>query len=165
MQDTVTYRKSIPSEIIEPGDLIMIDIETGSVKRAYISNLEDMYINSRLIIGVCVESDNSGNETIIIDGGDAKSDNVDLDTQTIIIDGGDAGYNNKEVIKVAYSGRQLVNVYGYVDIGDTLCISKEPGKAQSKDYLKKNYYNARSIGKVVKFTNNKEQVVVLLDIE
>lgn len=171
----ITYKKAIPSENIEIGDLIMLDPDTSFIKRACYENPEDIMINSRLIVGVCVNSNNSSPDVDIIDGGSSlksldefkelfnggSSENV----ETIMIVGGGADQEAKSIIQVAYSGEQLVNICGYVDLGDKLCFSKHPGKAKSKDYIDEEYFNFRSIGKVIKFTNNKEQVKVLLDIE
>ena len=85
--------------------------------------------------------------------------------QTIIIESGTSDQNSREIIQVAYSGEQVVNICGFVDLGDRLCISSHPGKAKSKDYLDDEYFKARSIGKVIQFTNRKEQVKALIDIE
>ena len=67
----MTYRKSIPSEIIEIGDIIMLDPETSYVKRAEANDCDELMANSRLIIGVCVTSNNTDPLPIIIDGGHA----------------------------------------------------------------------------------------------
>ena len=85
--------------------------------------------------------------------------------QTIIIESGDSDINKREIIQIAYMGEQMVNICGYVDLGDKLTLSDHPGKAKSKDFLDEEFYVARSIGKVIKFTNNPKQVKVLLDIE
>ena len=161
--EVLTYRKVIPSEIIIPGDVIMIDPDTGMVKRTEINDFNDYIINSRLIVGICIASDNSSALPEILDGG--TSDYSDENIQIILIEGGLSDQNSREIIKVQYGGTCLVNISGYVDIGDELCISSEPGKAKSKDYLNKEYFYSRSIGKVIKYTNNSNQVKLLLDIE
>lgn len=167
------YRKAIPSEQIDVGDIIMLDPDTSLIKKAVYNNKEELLINSRLIIGVCISSDNTilnietvnaGNskvrkDDIILDGGNS------LKVDTIMIDAGDSSIDKSKVIQVAYNGTQKVNVTGYVDLGDRLCISREAGKAKSKDFLDKEYFDSRSIGKVIKFTNRKDQVIALLDIE
>ena len=174
--EVLTYRKAIPSEIIIPGDVIMIDPNTGMIKRTEINDFNDYIINSRLIVGICIASDNSSALPEILDGGSAEdveresidggtSDYSDENIQIILIEGGLSDQNSREIIKVEYGGTCLVNISGYVDIGDELCISSEPGKAKSKDYLNKEYFYSRSIGKVIKYTNNPNQVKVLLDIE
>ena len=38
-------------------------------------------------------------------------------------------------------------------------------RAKSKDFLDREYFDMRSIGKVIKFTNVQDQVIALLDIE
>ena len=171
-RNILTYKKAIPSEVIEVGDIIMLDPGTSYVKRAVVEDFRDLRVNARLIVGVCVYSNNSEPIPIIIDGGKAKDINRELldggtseAIQTIIIKGGPSNQNAREIIQVAYMGEQLVNICGFVDLGDKLCISKHPGKAKSKDYLDSDYYKTRSIGKVIQFTNNKDQVRVLLDIE
>ena len=174
--EVLTYRKVIPSEIIIPGDVIMIDPDTGMIKRTEVNDFNDYIINSRLIIGICIASDNSSPLPEILDGGPSTdTDRISLDAgtsdyniedlQIILIDGGLSNQNSREIITVQYAGTCLVNISGYVDLGDELCISFEPGKAKSKDYLNKEYFYSRSIGKVIKYTNNPSQVKVLLDIE
>lgn len=174
MSEQVTYTKLDSSEQINIGDVIMIDPGTGKVTKAVANNCNELILNSRLIIGVCCESDNTTPLPIIIDGGNAS--NIDRQTinsnkskihsNYIIISGGDSGTNEaRRLIKVVYNDEQLVNIFGYVDIGDKLCISRVPGLAKSKDYLNKNYYEERPIGKVIKYTNNPNQVKVLLNIE
>lgn len=174
MSEQVTYTKVNSSEEINVGDVIMIDPSTGNVTKAVANDCKELILNSRLIVGVCCESDNTTPEPIVIDGGNGKevdriklnSDKSKIHSEYIIISGGDSGTNEaRRLIKVVYNEEQLVNVYGYVDIGDKLCISRVAGKAKSKDYLNKNYYEERSIGKVIKYTNNPEQVKVLLNIE
>lgn len=170
----MTYRKSIPSEIIEVGDIIMLDPETSYVKRAEANDCDELMSNSRLIIGVCVTSNNTDPIPLFLDGGhaydeDVRREEIDSGTsdkpQTIMIIGGDSDINKREIIQIAYMGEQIVNICGYVDLGDKLTLSEHPGKAKSKDFLDEEFYMARSIGKVIKFTNNPKQVKVLLDIE
>lgn len=170
----MTYRKSDPSEIIEVGDIIMLDPDTSYVKRAEANDYDDLMVNSRLIIGVCVTSNNTDPIPVFIDGGhayDEDSVREELDSgtsdkpQTIMIISGDSDINKREIIQIAYMGEQMVNICGYVDLGDKLTLSEHPGKAKSKDFLDEEFYVARSIGKVIKFTNNPKQVKVLLDIE
>lgn len=170
----MTYRKSKPSEIIEVGDIIMLDPETQYVKRAEANDIDDLMVNSRLIIGICVTSNNTDPIPLVLDGGhaydeDAKREEIDSGTsdkpQTIMIISGDSNINAREIIQIAYMGEQIVNICGYVDLGDKLTLSEHPGKAKSKDFLDEEFYVARSIGKVIKFTNNPKQVKVLLDIE
>ena len=171
----LTYKKSVPSEIIEIGDILMLDPGTSYVKKAVADDIENMMLNSRLIIGVCIYSNNTDPIPFILDGGPSKdldrelidsgTSDYSIDTETIIIEGGLSDQNSREVVKIAYTGEYVVNICGYVDIGDQLCISEHPGKAKSKDFLDLEYFKARSIGKVVQFTNRPDQVKVLLDIE
>lgn len=169
-ENTITYKKVNADEIINVGDVVMIDPENGYITKAVINN-NCMCINARMVVGICVWSNNYVKPTIIFDGGtskdedrilcESKSDDIDI----ILIDGGTSAQNQREIIKVAYTGSWPVNVCGYVDLGDRLCISKYPGKAKAIDYTDIEYFNERSIGKVIKYMKNKEQVKVLLDIE
>lgn len=170
--NTMTYKKAIPSEIIELGDIVMLDPGTNYIKRAVANDFGDLMINSRLIVGVCVKSNNTAPIPDMLDGGPSEELDRELidsgvsdSIQTIIIESGTSDQNSREIIQVAYSGEQVVNICGFVDLGDRLCISSHPGKAKSKDYLDDEYFKARSIGKVIQFTNKKEQVKALIDIE
>ena len=169
---TIKYKKSNPSEIIQIGDVIMLDPESLSITKAYIENDDDYNINSRLIVGVCIDTDNASKIPKVLSGGSSKDTNINeidggdsTSIERILVESGKSGQNSREIITVAYAGQCLVNICGYVDLGDKLCISTHPGKAKSKDLLDSQYFSSRSIGKVVKFTNNKEQVKALLDIE
>lgn len=171
MED-VTYTKVNALESIEVGDIIMLDPNTGNVTRAVIDNPHKAIINSRLVIGVCTESDNTSSIPIVIDGKDSTNiDRINLNggdstsTTTNIISGGLSKDTGRKYIKVQSSGEQILNVTGFVDLGDQLCISRCPGKVKSKDFLDRTYFDLRNIGKVIKFTNNKEKVKVLLNIE
>lgn len=170
--NVMTYKKAIPSEIIEFGDIVMLDPGTNYIKKAVYNDFNDMMINSRLVVGVCIKSDNTAAIPKLLDGG--SSENIDRElidgglsdsVQTIIIESGLSDQNSREIIQVAYAGEHLINICGYVSLGDKLCMSSHPGKAKSKDYLDDDYFEARSIGKVIQFTNNKYQVKALIDIE
>lgn len=170
-QNIVTYKKVHPEEIITVGDVIMIDADSGYVTKAVTESITDMPINTRLTVGVCTYANNYSPYPIIIDGGKATGiDRIELsstsaDEELIFIDGGPSTQNQRELIKVAYMGEQIVNICGFVDIGDRLCISKHAGKAKAIDYIDNHYFKERSIGKVIKKLKNAEQVKVLLDIE
>lgn len=167
----MTYKKADASEIISVGDIVMLDLATSSITKAVVNSEEGLPLNTRLVVGVCVQSDNYSNFLKRLDGGtskdvvrtllESKSDSEDI----IIIAGGGSGQSSREIIKVAYMGEYPVNVCGFVDLGDKLCISEHAGKAKAIDYYDDDYFRSRSIGKVVKFMNNKYQVKVLLDIE
>ena len=170
-QNIITYKKVHPEEVIAVGDVIMIDAESGYVTRAVTESIEDMPINTRLTVGICTYSNNYSSFPIIIDGGKAKDvDRIELSSTSssediIALDGGPSKQNEREIIKVAYTGEQVVNICGFVEIGDKLCISNHAGKAKAIDYIDSYYFKERSIGKVVKKLKDKEQVKVLLDIE
>ena len=172
MENTLTYRKRIPTEIINIGDLIMLDSATGYIQKAVLEYPYEYSINSSLVIGICVSSDNETPTTSTINGG--KSNTIERQEfnggnsntiETIIINGGDSTQNPREIIQVAYTGEQMVNLCGPVHIGDRLCISNQPGKAMSKDYLGQEFYDLRSIGKVIRLDKQNKQAKVLLDIE
>lgn len=170
--NTLTFKKAIPSEIIEIGDIVMLDPRSNYITRAVANNLPELMVNSRLIIGVCVKSNNTDPIAEILEGGSASDTNRELisgglsdSIQTIIIQGGTSNQNSREIIQIAYSGEHAVNICGYVGMGDRLCISSHPGKAKSKDYLDEEYFKARSIGKAIQYTNDPKKVKVLIDIE
>ena len=171
--NTLTFKKAIPSEIIELGDIVMLDPGTNYIKRAVANDMQDMMVNSRLIIGVCVKSNNTEPIPEIMSGGPSEgtikreliNGGVSDSVQTIIIESGTSDQNSREIIQVAYSGEHAVNICGFVDLGDRLCISSHPGKAKSKDYMDEEYFKARSIGKAIQFTNDPKRVKALIDIE
>lgn len=169
----ITYTKVDPNEIIDIGDVVMIDPANGYITKAEKGDRENAPINVRMVVGVCIESNNIAKVPIIIDGGnapdveriDTSRDSTIGEYDIIILDGGNSEQNPREIIKVVYTGECLVNVVGYVDLGDRLGISSTPGKAKAIDYTDRNYFIERSIGKVIKYSNNRNQVKVLLDIE
>lgn len=170
-ENYITYKKVDPEEIIEVGDIVMIDTSSGYITKAVKGNKDDFPINSRMVVGVCINSNNLANPNIIIDGGPSKTmerlevSSLSSDTDIILLDGGNSEQNPREIIEVAYTGEWPVNVCGFIDIGDKLSISDHAGKAKAIDYYDKDYFLVRSIGKAIKYMKNKEQVKVLLDIE
>lgn len=170
--NTMTYKKAIPSEVIELGDLVMLDPGTNYIKRAVANDIPEMMINSRLIVGVCVKANNTDPVPEVMSGGSSDDlERIMIDSgisdsiQTIIIESGTSDQNSREIVQIAYSGEHAVNICGFVDLGDRLCISSHPGKAKSKDYMDEEYFKARSIGKVIQFTNDPKRVKALIDIE
>ena len=170
--DFVVYRKADPSEIIEVGDVLMIDVESTLITKAVINDFGTAPLNSRMVVGICVEANNSGKAPMTIDGGTSiESERIVLENdskdhpEVVIIEGGPSMQNPREIIKIAYRGEVPVNICGFVDLGDKLTISKHPGKARALDYTNRDYFKARTIGKVIKYMNNSNQVKVLLDIE
>lgn len=170
-ENIVTYKKIDPSEVIDIGDIIMIDPESGYITRAVKGDRHDFPVNTRMVVGICIWSNNAALPPIIIDGGKSKDVERTLisstsgDIEIIELDGGTSLQNQREIIKVAYTGEWPVNICGFVDIGDRLGISNHPGKATSIDYIDRDYFITRSIGKCVKYMKSREQVKVLLDIE
>lgn len=164
------HRKANLNEIIEVGDVLMVSPENQCVTKAF---RDSNGINERLVVGVCSGSDNKTKMPIRIIGG--KSVMPELHT---LINGGNSSVNviplkcgdSKErprlIVSIETSGKQLVNVAHNVDIGDSLTICrKHKGKAEAVDLLNHNRFTNRTIGKVIRYTNNKNQVMCLLDIE
>lgn len=172
----MTYHKSDVNEIIDIGDIVMLNPETNTITKAVINDDDELAINARLVIGVVVYSDNFSKVPIIIDGGRARDrdDSITrsiLDCGTskdkpefIILEGGTSKQNMRELVKIAYEGQVPVNLCGYAQLGDRLTISDHAGKAQSINYIDNDYFKLRSIGKVIKYIS-KYQAKVLLDIE
>lgn len=165
-------RKVSPNEIIEIGDVLMISPDNQCVSRAY---KDEEGINERLVIGVCTGSDNTIPKPIRFIGGDSS---VKEPNKTVLINGGNSiisviplnfGSSEerpREVVIIETSGKQIVNVTHYPDVGDSLTLSRlHKGKAEAVDILNSNRFSSRTFAKVIKHTKNKEQVLCLLDIE
>jgi len=171
-KNLAVYHKLDVDEVIEIGDIVMLDPETNTVTRAVANDISELIINARLILGVVVFSDNYSKVPLVIDGGRASTiefEEMDCGTseakpEFILIEGGTAEQNMRELVQIAYGGEVPVNICGYVQLGDRLTISDHAGKAKAIDYIDNDYFISRSIGKVVKFIS-KTQAKVLLDIE
>ena len=172
-KNIVTYHKTNVDEIIDIGDIVMLDTETNTVTKAVANNPEELIINARMIIGVVIFSDNWSKVPLVIDGGRARDseekEEIDCGTsedkpEFIFIEGGTAEQSMRELVKIAYSGEVPVNICGFVQLGDRLTISEHAGKAKAIDYIDNDYFRLRSIGKVIKYIS-KYQAKVLLDIE
>lgn len=171
----ITYHKSDVDEIIDVGDIVMLNPETNTITKAVLDEEDDLQVNARLIIGVVVYSDNWSKVPLVINGGSARDtdtvtrDIIDCGTseakpEYILIEGGNSEQNMRELVKIAYAGTVPVNICGYVQLGDRLTISEHAGKAQSINYIDNDYFRLRPIGKVIKYIS-KYQAKVLLDIE
>lgn len=166
------YHRMDVNENIEVGDIVMLDPATNTVTRAVANNHGEFILNARLIVGVVVFSDNYSKVPLVIDGGRASTvemEEIDCGTsenkvEFILLEGGTSEQSMRELVQIAYGGEALVNICGFVQLGDRLTISKHAGKAKAIDYIDNDYFKSRSIGKVIKFIN-KTQVKVLLDIE
>ena len=178
MSSTLKFIKAVPSEIINVGDVIQLDHKTGLVQRAILESSFKQKINTRLVIGVCIWSDNETPLNIVIDGGKSKNitrtlldSGTSSDIQTIIIYGGDSTISERQIIQVGYTGEYWLplNSKARIRLGDKVCISDEPGKVQSLEFYRNIYnnfnMNVRGIGKATKIDKNKGQVRVLLNIE
>lgn len=170
--NVLTYKKAIPAEVINIGDIIMLDVESGYIKKAVLERHCEYSVNSRLVVGICISSDNESKQPIVIDGGSCEvTDRVLLDggtaevnIQTIKIEGGTSEEPSSTIIQVGCGGIMDVNTVGPIRIGNQLCISPKPGKAQSKDFDGREFYNIRSIGRVIKIPQ-KDKATIILDIE
>ena len=171
-KNLVVYHRKDLNEIIEIGDIVMLDPATNTVTRAVANNYMEFILNARLIVGVVVFSDNYSKVPIVLDGGNADTEvfeDIDCGTSAdkpefILIEGGTSEQSTREIVQLVYGGEVPVNICGFVQLGDRLTISKHAGKAKAIDYINNDYFKSRSIGKVIKFIN-KNQVKVLLDIE
>ena len=170
--NVLEYKKAIPDEIINKGDVIMLDTASGYVTRAVMNNFPEPIINDSLVVGICVGSTYDGTFRIIIDGGNAKSVDRQLvdggnakSVQTIILDGGTSkDPKPKEIIQVAYSGQHIVNITGRTRIGDKLIISKQPGIAIAKKAFRDPDLYIRTLGKIIDY-EDENKAIVLLNIE
>lgn len=172
-EDYLIYHKSNVEEIIDIGDIVMLDPATNTVTKAIANGLDEFILNSRMVIGVVIESDNYSSILSTIDGGPAKDagtrEEIDCGVserkpQAIIIESGTSKQNKREIVKIAYNGECIVNICGFVKLGDKLIVSEHAGKAKALDYIDNDYFTSRTIGKVIKYIT-KYQVKVLLDIE
>ena len=121
--NTMTYKKAIPSEIIELGDIVMLDPGTNYIKRAVANDFGDLMINSRLIVGVCVKSNNTASIPDMLDGGSSE----ELDRE--LIDSGRTGYLIKNRNNRAY-------IQKIEDLMDDLDTRKRIGKESRKEVKK-----------------------------
>lgn len=163
-------RKVSPNEVIEVGDVLMISPETQNVSRAY---KDKEGLNERLVIGVCTGSNNTVPLPLKIFGGNSKSPGL-VDTinggdsiiSVIPLYCGDSQERARAIVFIETAGKQLVNVAHHVDLGDDLTLSRlHKGKAEAVDITNANRFTSRTFAKVIKYTENKEQVLCLLDIE
>lgn len=167
----VIFRKADPKEDIAVGDVMMISPENQLVTRA----IRDRWgLNERLVIGVCTNSDNESSLPFVIDGGSAKEDNPtrpvvngsnSSKSNLLLINGGSSILRPRKVITLETSGVHAVNIAHHVGLGDRLTISRHIGKAQSMETFGIDGFDTRSIGKAIKYTNDREQVLCLLNIE
>lgn len=173
MSKILTLRKSNPLEIINVGDIIQINPDDGLIKKAIQEKIFEDNINTRLVIGICIATDNETPLNLIIDGGMSKTlDRILLDggmsdtIQTIIIEGGDSTTNPRQIIQVAYDGEQIVNMCGPFDKKDFICISGVAGKGKSIKYIDIKFRDGlRKIGKVTEVIEECKQAKVKLNIE
>ena len=99
MSKYLTYKKVDAEEIITIGDVVMIDPKNGYITRAVKGDKENAPINARMVIGVCIDSNNVAKPNIVIDGGQsADTERVELSSNfekvdLIYLDGGNSEQN------------------------------------------------------------------------
>lgn len=162
--NTIKMLKTNCEEIIEIGDVIMLDTSTLKVTKAVLNDCNELQFNSRMVVGVCSDSNNTAPLPGYLNGGPAKDVKQEVPPLELI-HGGGAKEKARQLIRVSHDGEHIVNVCEPVELGDRLTISKAAGKAKSKDFLDNEYYGSRSIGKVIRYTADKTKVKVLLDVE
>lgn len=174
------FNKSTPTEIINIGDLIMLDIKTGLVTIATGISKEDYPINSSNIIGICSKSDNKTHLPLMLDCGTSTTEidkedilhYLDLGDSTTetdhVIQSPNSEPNPREYIEVQSQGIVTLNTdHRHIEVGDKVVLSVEPNKVTSNmfdDFDRREWIYARPIGKVVNILPN-NKVEVLLDIE
>lgn len=175
MSEVLTLKKSNPLEIIEVGDIVQINPSDGLIQKAFWEPLFNSHINTRLVVGICVTSDNTTPLNLIITGGTSKSKDGLLingglsdSIQTYVIIGGDSSLNPRQIIQIAYNGEQVVNMADVYKENDLVCISKEPGKGKSikcRDFRFVDKIDIRKIGKITEILADTKQAKVMLNIE
>ena len=50
-ENSITYKKVDPSEVIEVGDVVMIDPANGYITRAVMGDRKEFPINTRMVVG------------------------------------------------------------------------------------------------------------------
>lgn len=174
--NTIKLIKDNQYEIIDVGDVIMIDTDTHKVTKAVFNEPGELICNSRIVVGVCVQSDNESPVIEILDGGLADeeerpkildggySDDRQTSEITELFDGGTSQESSRKIIDIAYSGECIINTIGHVEVDDELCISPKAGKAKRKNYFDEEYFDIRSLGKVSECTED-NKIKIILNIE
>lgn len=134
----VSFKKSEPSEVIEKGELVVINPEDN---RITVCSEEE----SKFVIGVAEK-------------GSTKQSNI-----TYYLGGLDEEQTINQSLSVIIGGLATVKVSGHVNIGDLLISSEEPGKAKAVRYPEDRFNVGKVIGKVIQYTNNDDEVLAIIN--
>ncbi len=134
----VSFKKSEPSEIIEKGELVVINPEDN---RITVCSEEE----SKFVIGVAEKSS-------------TKQSNI-----TYYLGGIDEEKVSNQSLSVIIGGLATVKVVGCVNIGDLLVASEESGKAKAVRYPEDRFNVGRIIGKVIQYTENDDEVLAIIN--
>lgn len=169
------FNKVDPNEIINVGDLIMLDSATGKVTVTQANSYEELEVNQMLVVGVCSESDNTTPLPQILDCGQSIID----ETRLVTLDLGDSttetGHvltcensepNSREYIEINNTGSVILENDGAneIEIGTKVRMSGERNKVTGNEFNSREATHFRTIGKVTKILSD-NKVEVLLDIE
>lgn len=171
------FKKVYPTEEINIGDLIMLDIATGLVTKTNVPSVDDYYINANNVIGVCSNSDNETALPGIIDCGNSNTQvttllnlgNSTTETEHIIICE-DSVINPRELIEVESTGivdLEIANIDNYCEpirVGEKVIMGIKPNTVMKQEFDHREFVSVRTIGKIVEIIDN-THVKVLLDIE
>ena len=169
------FNKVDPTEIINVGDLIMLDSATGKVTVSYANSFEELEVNQMLVLGVCSQSDNITQLPLTLDCGTSKNDTQNI----VILDLGDSTtetehvlycetseINPREYISISNEGSVELETdnINSVEIGTKVRMSRERNKITGNEFNGREATHFRTIGKVTKLLGD-NKVEVLLDIE
>lgn len=139
----VTLEKSNINEEINVGELVELNIEDNKFKK-----VDKEY--SPLVVGVCSEQSINKTQKII----PYYYNGIDMSNENSIEE-------PDVMITVCFSGLTTVKIDGTVAVGDQL-VSSDNGRAKALRH-KCDYYNSgKIIGKVVRFTENEDEVLALI---
>ena len=172
-----SFKKLKPTEEINIGDLIMLDIATGLVTIANIPSVEDYYINANNILGICSETDNTTELPQLLDCGNSGTEDpttLDLGDSTTetshVLYCETSEKNSREYIETNNSGIVTLELYDDndyddpIEIGDKVIMGLKTNTVMQKEFHDREFIHVRTIGKVVGF-EDKKHVKILLDIE
>ncbi len=169
------YLKANPYEVINKDDLIMLDTKTGYVAKSKCTNYGEYQVNSNLILGVCINSNNDFQKVVkmdcgtsrtetkytVIDGGISNSQYED----TNVIDGKDSTIPEFEKIEVQSDGICDCQYNGNMCLGNLLCMSPyDEGKVISNQFMGREFITTRTIGKAIEILED-NKVKILLNIK
>lgn len=168
------FIKSNPTEIINPEDLIMLDTKTGLVTKSRSENDGEYQVNSNLIVGVCINSNNDFQKWLKMDCGTSRTEqnytfvNGGSSNSVFsedIIDCKDSSIPETEKIDVQSDGITIVGYQGNMCLGNLLCMSRlAEGRVTSNEFMGREFLTTRTIGKVIEILDD-NKVKILLNIK